>query len=420
MRILVVSLYFPPDMGAPAGRFYDYARQWIRRGHSVTVITGLPHFPAGIIHDEYRGVFYRRETLDGIDVRRCWLLSARRRSLAKALNYGSFLISSILCVLFAPIQYDVVVATSPPPTVGISGVVASWRRRVPLVFDIRDIWPEAIVQSGRLTNPLLIRLFEGTAHFIYRSAARVTAVTEGWVERLREIGVPNEKLAALPNGVDVRAFDSQAEEPLPAALDILDPEACWFTYAGIFNTPQGLEVILEAAALLRDREPVEYHKAQFVFVGEGPTHDVLEERSRELGLDRVVFIPRQPRAAIFGLLRRSFAVIVSLRPRKDTSTVPSKIYESLASSRPVLFSAGGEGAETIRQAGGGVVCSPGDPEPLFSAILDYLKDPDRALSDGASGRRYVEAHYDRSRIADEFAELLEGFECPSANPPKRA
>jgi hypothetical protein len=227
------------------------------------------------------------------------------------------------------------------------------------------------------------------------------------VDRLQELGVPAEKLAMLPNGVDVAAFDEDASGDLPPDFDALDPDAHWFSYAGIFNTPQGLEVILDAARRMKDRRPDLYEKSQFVFVGEGPTREELYAQRERLGLERVVFIPRQPRTAIFALLRRSFAVLVTLRPRKDTSTVPSKIYESLASGRPVLFSAGGEGAETIRRAEGGSVCTPGDPDSLCEAMCRYLDEPALADRDGASGRRMVESHFDRRRIAGEFERLLE-------------
>jgi glycosyltransferase involved in cell wall biosynthesis len=143
----------------------------------------------------------------------------------------------------------------------------------------------------------------------------------------------------------------------------------------------------------------------------------LSAQARELALERVVFVARQPRAAVFALLRRSFAVIVPLRPRKDTSTVPSKLYESMASGRPVLYSAAGEGAEHLRRAGGGVVCTPGDPQALCDAMTHYLRDPEAADRDGVRGRAYVVEHFDRARIAASFAHLLVGTALAGATVP---
>lgn len=407
MKILVVSQFFPPEMGAPAGRFHDFAQNWLAQGHEVSAVTGFPNFPAGVIHEGYRGRLYMKEEVDGVKVHRCWILTTPRR-LSRPLSYASFLLSSTLCVLLARLRYDVVVATIPPPTVGLPGVLAALRKRVPLVLDLRDIWPEAIVQSGRLTNSAIIGIFEGIASFLYRRAARITAVTEGWKKRLVEKGVPAEKLHVISNGVDMSAFDDVPAE-LPAAFDVLDPDARWFTYAGILNRPQGLEFILEAAAVLRDREPELYARSQFVMIGEGPIETELRALREERGLDHVVFVPRQPRDAVYACLQRSFAVLVTLRPRKDTSTVPSKIYECMASGRPVLYQAGGEGASTLRAADGGTVVEPGSASALAAAMAAYLKDPARADAHGAAGRAFVARHYDRRVLARRFSDLLEGL-----------
>ena len=406
MHIVVVTQYFPPDMGAPAGRFFDFARSWLALGHRVTVVTGLPHFPGGVIHEGYRGRFYLRERQGEIDVHRCWTITTKRHFIGRALAYASFLISSVVLLLVARLDYDCVVATSPPPSVGLPGVVAARRRRVPLIFDIRDIWPESPMRSGRLRNPLVIRGFEAVARFLYRTSTAITTVTEGWKRRLVEIGVPAAKIHVLSNGVDLAAFDEQAASELPEAFSALEPGAHWFSYAGILNTPQGLDVILRAAALMRERSPDLYAKSQFVLLGEGPKEDELRALAAELEVDRVVFVPRQARAAVYSLLRRSFAVLVTLRPRKDTSTVPSKLYECMASGRPVLFSSGGEGADALREADGGTVSAAGDPSALCDAMIAYLRNPAEAARQGACGRAYVAARYDRRRIADAFAALL--------------
>lgn len=407
MRILVVTQYFPPDMGAPAGRFFDFAKHWTAQGFEVVVVTGMPHFPGGTIHEGYRSRVFLREERAGAEVHRCWTFTSKRRGFGRGLAYATFLLSSSLYLLFGRLRYDVVIGTSPPPSVGLPALLGAWRRRVPFVLDIRDIWPEAIVQSGRLTNPLLIRVFEGLVRFLYRRATRISAVTEGGRLRLIEMGVPGEKVAVLPNGVDVAAFDRDAAGALPEAFAALEADANWFVYAGILNSPQGLEIILEAAALMRERQPAFYACSQFVIVGEGPREADLRESARKQGLDRVVFVPRQDRSAVFALLRQSYAVLVTLRPRKDISTVPSKLYESMASGRPVLYSAAGEGAATLERAGGGIVCEPGNAEALEAAMTELLRDPEAAKRGGEAARRFVAQHYDRAQIAADFVAVLE-------------
>ncbi len=408
LRILVVSQYFPPDMGAPAGRFRDFAQRWIAQGHEVTVVTGLPHFPGGRIHEAYRrrAPFFSEE-LDGVRVARCWIHTRPGRG-GRPLAYATFLLTACIRVVFdRSLAADVVITTSPPPSVWLPGLLAAWTRRVPMVLDIRDIWPEAIVQSGRLKNPLVAGIFEGGARLLYRLADRISTVTHGWKARLVELGVRADKIEILPNGVDVETFDAEAEGPLPPAFDALDPACAWFTYAGILNTPQGLDIVVDGFARLRDLDADAYARSQLVLVGEGPREQELRDQSARLGLDRVVFVPRQPRAAVYALLRRSFAVLVTLRPRKDTSTVPSKLYECLASGRPVLFQGAGEGAETLRTAGGGTVVTPGDPDAIASAMASYVRDPERADREGARGRSFVIEGFDRSAITSRFADLLE-------------
>ena len=406
MHILVVTQYFPPDMGAPAGRFLDFGRLFVERGHRVTLLTGLPHFPGGVLHEAYRGRWYVQERENGIEVHRTWTRLAGGHFLGRAAAYATFLLSGCALVLWRRFDVDCVVATSPPPTVGLVGWLASRLRGAPLVFDVRDIWPESPAQSGRLKSPLLITAFERLARFLYRSAAAVTTVTAGWKRRLVEIGVAPDKVHVLSNGVDMATYDADARTALPDAFAALDPSAHWFVYAGILGAPQGLDVVLRAAARVRDAAPDLYAKSQFVLLGEGPKEQELRALAAELRLDRVAFVPRQPRAAAFALLARAFAVIVPLRPRKDTSTVPSKLYESFASGRPVLYSAGGEGSETVRAAQAGRVCAPGDPDALADAMLAYLRDPAEASRHGAQGRAFAAAHCDRRAIGRAFEELL--------------
>lgn len=403
----MVTQYFPPDMGAPAGRFLDFGRLWAEAGHRVTVVTGLPHFPGGVLHAAYRGRWYVRERQGAIEVHRGWTRLARGHFLGRATACASFLLSGCaIALLRRSDRVDCVVATSPPPTVGLVGWLASRLHGVPLVLDVRDIWPESPAQSGRLKNPLLIRAFEGLATFLYRSAAAVTTVTDGWKARLVELGVPETKVQVLSNGVDMATYEAEAAAPLPAAFELLDRSAHWFVYAGILGAPQGLDVVLRAAALLRERAPDLYAKSQVVLLGEGPSEPALRSLAAELDLDRVVFVPRQPRAAAFALLARAFAVLVTLRPRKDTSTVPSKLYESFASGRPVIYSAGGEGADTVRRADAGLVSAPGDPGALADAMASALRDPAEANRQGARGRAFAAAHYDRRAIGGAFERLL--------------
>lgn len=403
MHILVVCQFWPPEMGAPAARFYDFGRQWVAKGHRVSVITAFPNFPDGVIPKPYRGEVYNHEVMDGIDVYRTYIFaSPKLTAVSKGLGYLTFLLSASLFILLCRLKYDVVIATSPPPVMGLPGLLAALKRRVPLVFDVRDIWPEALVLSGELRNPLLISLLERIEMMLYRLAGLVSVVTEGKRERLIERGVPAGKLAVLWNGVDLESFDRQSRTRLPPEFDGLDATAKWLVYAGVFNQAQGLDVILRAADQLRRQRPELYASAQFVLIGHGAQREALCRLRDDLGLDRVAFLPIQPRASVYAALRRSFAILVTLRPRKDQHTIPSKIFESFASERPIVLSAAGEVASVLEASGGGRVCQPGDAEDLCATLAGLLEDPQAADEIGHCGRDYVAEHFDRRRIAAEF------------------
>jgi len=407
MRVLVVSPYFSPEMGAPAARFHDFGRLLVERGHRVSVVTGFPHFPSMRIAEDYRGRVKQREWIDGIEVLRGWVFaSPRRPALSKSLGYASFAASASLWGMLGGIDADVVIATSPPPTVAVPGYLISRFLRAPLLFDVRDIWPEAIVESGRVDRGPLVRSLESLERFIYRASTAVTVVTEGKRERLLEKGVPEEKLAVIPNGVELGRF--QEDTPVDEILRSAGVERDRFLvlYAGIFGPSQGLDVLFDAAIALRDKDPELAAKVQFVLVGAGVEKERLEQRRRQEGLEEaIVFVPEQPKAHIPSLLRAADAIAVTLRARKDTHTVPSKIYESIASGRPVLVSANGAPGEILEESGGGLASAAGDAETLAGHIERLRLDPGLAASLGEAGARYAR-HFDRRRLVERFEQVL--------------
>ncbi|MFW6106977.1 MAG: glycosyltransferase family 4 protein, partial [bacterium] len=264
MRILVISQFFPPEMGAPAARFSDFGRLWVAAGHQVVVVTAFPNWPSGVVPPAYRGKLYQRETLDGMDVHRGYIYaSARKNIITKSFGYISFVLSSSLILLLCRLRYDVVIGTSPPPLVGIPALLASALRRVPMVFDLRDLWPDSPAQIGMVKSRLLIRFLERFVMFIYRRASLITVVTKGKKGILTRDGVRSEKISVVTNGVDLGLRDTQARQPPPGDLDARLRTSQCFTYAGVLNTGQGLEIVFEAAAKLKDQAPEFYGRAAY-------------------------------------------------------------------------------------------------------------------------------------------------------------
>ena len=405
LDVLVVSQFFTPEMGAPAARFHDFGRMLLARGHRMTVLTGFPNSPSGVVPEAYRRRLVQSEEIDGIRVLRSWLFTSPRLSAAtKSLGFGSFAVSASLRALLSRLRADVVIATSPPPTVGIPGWLASRRLGAPLVFDVRDIWPEAIAASGRLQSGALVRFLERIERGVYAASAAVTVVTEGKRERLIEKGVPATKVEVISNGVDLSRFDRL--DPEGAALlerHGVDHSRFVVLYAGVFNPPQGLDVLLDLPGRL---PPALRARVQVVLVGNGAERARLQARVASEGLaDAVRFLPEQLRERIPGLLQAASAVAVTLRPRLDTHTVPSKIYEALASGRPVLLSADGAPAEIVRESGGGLVSPAADADALAAHVAQLALAPGTCAELGQRARRYAERH-DRRIHADHLEDLL--------------
>ncbi len=413
LDIVVVSQFFTPEMGAPAARFHDFGRLLVRRGHRVRIITGFPNSPSGVVPEAYRGRRSQREWIDGIEVLRSWLYtSARLSKTTKTLGFVSFAATASLRGLAGDLSADVVIATSPPPSVGIPGMLIARRLHAPLVFDVRDIWPEAIALSGRLKNPALISLLEAVERKLYAASAAVSVVTEGKRERLIEKGVAEEKIAVIPNGVDLSRFDANSgSDPARGGRAILRQygvadDRFVVLYAGVFNPPQGLDILLDAAKKLESYGATGAKRVQFALIGHGSERERLERRAADEELSSSVrFLPEQSRENIPALLCAADAIAVTLRRRRDSHTVPSKLYEAMASGRPVLVSADGAPREILADAKAGLDSAAEDVDALVASIAKLRDDDSAAAEMGGRGREYA-ARFDRRELVVQLEELL--------------
>ncbi len=208
MRILYLSQYFPPEIGATQTRAYEMATGLIRAGHQVTMLTEAPNHPAGIIHPAYRGRFWVRENLNDIDVIRVWVKTSPVKTFRNRMAfYLSYMFNAILAGLFlAQGRYDVIYATSPPLFVGIAGVILSFLRRTPLVFEVRDLWPESAVALGELENPRAIKLATQLEQACYRQARAIVLTTQEMKDHLAHRGIPQEKMYIIRNGANPELF----------------------------------------------------------------------------------------------------------------------------------------------------------------------------------------------------------------------
>ena len=403
MRIAFLSHYFPPEVGAPSARVSELAAAWARH-HTVTVLTGFPNHPTGLIPAEYRGRWFAEERRDGYRVLRSWLYATPNEGVARrTLNHVSFMVSGFLTGAVKLERPDVIVATSPT----FFCVFAAWalgvRFRAPFVFEVRDLWPEIFVQLGVLKNRQLIRLLEAAELWLYRRAARVVTVTRGFAENIAARGIAAEKIVVIPNGADLERFrPGPRSETVRAALGAGDADFL-VLYIGAHGISHALERVLEVAEKLRARPGI-----RFALVGDGARKAVLVRLAEEKGLANVMFLPSQPRESVPDFYRSADLCLVPLRNVPLFSTfIPSKMFEIMGCGRPILGAVRGEAAEILRESGGAVVVNPEDTEAMSRSIERLAADPAARAEMGRQGRLYVGQHFDRAVLADRYRVCLE-------------
>ncbi len=400
LRVIFLTHYFPPEVGAPQSRLFELAGRLVASGHTVTVVTGFPNYPTGVVPAEYRGRRFMEERLDGVRVLRTPVYATPNKGFVRRiLNHLSFAFSSLFAARRAG-PADVIFVESPPLFIGLAALAYTRLKRAPFIFNVSDIWPQSAVELGALRNRLAIRLSEMLELHVYGRAKRVSVVTPGMVERLVARGVPRLKLFLLTNGVDTTLFrPAEPDLDLAARLGLLGHKV--FLYAGTHGMAQGLDVILDAAKKTNDPDVL------YVLAGEGAEKERLVAKAKAQGIMNVKFVANQPKSAMPALLNLAYATIIPLK-RLDLfkSALPSKMFEAMAAGKPIIASLWGEAADLVEASGGGIVVEPEDSDALCEAIEKLANDATLARRLGESGRAYVMEHFERADIAARFADLL--------------
>lgn len=419
MKILYLSQYFPPEMGAPAARADELSRHWARMGHDVTVLTGFPNHPTGVVPEEWRarlrGLVYK-ETIDAgfartgtspsdIHVVRTWLWPLpNRKAHERIRNYASFFLSSAITGLGLE-KPDVVIATSPQLLVALSGWWLAWWKRVPFVFEVRDLWPESLAAVGAGgEGTLLHRTLGAIAGFLYRRANHIVVVTPAFKDHLiHHWHVPKAKISIVENGVETDLFRAD-----PAACDIrkelLLENHFLICYIGTMGMAHGLETLIAAAERLQTALPA----ASFLLIGEGSEKQRIAELAATRGLTNLRFLEQQPREHIPAYISAADLCLVMLKKTDLFKTVvPTKLLEYMACERPVIVAVDGQARQIVEAAKAGVFVEPEDSDALVQAILTLAADPERRKSMGSQGREYIVSRLSRERTAQDYVTVLE-------------
>src|SRR5215469_14989960 len=395
-------------MGAPSARAVELARHWVKEGHRVTVLTGFPNHPTGVVPPEWRPrlrrLFYR-ETVHGIDVVRTWLIPLpNRKAHERMLNYSSFCVSAAMrgTTIDRP---DVVIATSPQLLVGLSGWWIARLKRVPFIFEVRDLWPESLGAVGvGKDGSILHRSLAAIATFLYKKSSHIVVVTPAFKEHLiREWLIPADRISIVENGVETDLF--APGDPERALRRKLHLEGKFVVcYVGTMGMAHGLDTLIDAASRLQTANP----RVALMLVGEGADKERIKALAHSRGLTNICFIDQQPREHIPAYLRSSDVCLVLLKKTELFKTViPTKMLEFMSCARPVILGGQGQARDKLDRAQAGIAVEPGNSQALTDAVLHLRADRKLRETLGQNGRRHIVDRYSRQRTAAAYIAVLD-------------
>jgi glycosyltransferase involved in cell wall biosynthesis len=408
MKILYVSQHYPPEMGALAGRAAELSRHWALLGHRASALTAFPNHPTGVVIPEYRNKFKRlfyREQMDGVDVVRTWLLPyPNRRPIERVLNYGSFCLSASVRGAFLE-RPDVVIGTSPPLPIAIAGYNVARMKRVPFIFEVRDLWPESLEGVGLgAEHSRIYKVVAAIVRFLYKHSDRIVVVTPAFKDYLNSAwGVPMEKMSIVVNGVETERFAPSPRDP-EILREFGVPEGKFVaSYIGTMGMAHGLETVLEVAQLLQQTSP----EIVLLLVGEGGNREGLVRIARERQLTNVLFIGQQPRERIPAIVNSSDVCLALLKNQEVFKTViPTKMLEFMSCGRPVVLGVGGQAEKILREATAGISVQAENAAAIAEAIRAMSANRDLREGFGRNGRAYILARMSREQTARQYLDVL--------------
>lgn len=400
MRVVILTQHYRPE---PWPKAHELAEGLRSRGHAVTVITGFPNYPLGRLYPGYRVRPWSLEDIEGVEVVRLALYP--NHSLSSALRILNYLSFAAMAAVAGPVfcrKADAMFVFHPPLSIGVSAASIGAVRRLPYVYAVADLWPEAIVSSGMVRSRWIVRLLERAERFVYRSATVVAPVTEMMRDHLISDGVPQDNLTVIHDWADERTY--YPVPPQPAVADRYGLAGRFnVVFGGQLGLLQKLGTIIDAAQLLRHQQQI-----QFVIVGDGIDRDRLVQEAASKGLDNVRFIPRVPPAEIREIYALAGALLVHLSADPIFRvSVPAKVYSYMACGRPILAAAEGATADLVRRIGAGLVCRPEDPQDLAHTTVEFTRLPESMRQE--MSRRVREtflSHYSRAVGLDRCEMLL--------------
>lgn len=408
MRILLIHQYFLSADDAGGSRWNQMAKFWAAQGHEITVLAGTVHYATGLKAKEYRGKLVVTERVGpGIKVKRCHVSSRYNKSfMGRLWAYFSFTLTSLLAGIVER-RPDVLICTSPPLTVGLTGAILRvlWRR--PMVFEVRDLWPETAIETGVLKNPLLIKLSFWLERLSYRHANWINVLTPAFKESLVQTkGIDPERISVITNAADLDTFQPGAKDNRVRRQFNLGDKFV-VTYVGAHGVANHLIQLLEAARILQ-----EWSQVHFLLIGDGMQKPMLKKKAAEWGLANVTFVDSVPKHEIVDYVAASDVCTAVLKRLDVFKTVyPNKVFDYMSAARPVILAIDGVARELVEKAGAGVFVPPEDPVAFAQAVRELKDNPAACEEFGRSGLGYVQEHFSRERLAARYMDILKEQVC---------
>ena len=404
MHVLFLTDNFPPEVNAPASRTFEHCREWVKeRDCEVTVITCAPNFPRGRVFEGYKNKLFQVECVEGIRVVRVWsFITSNEGTFKRILDYLSFMVMATIASCFVR-KVDIIVATSPQFFTAFAGYIVSVVKRVPWVFELRDIWPESIKAVGAMEESVFIRFLERLELFLYRKASRIISVTNAFRDSLGERGIETQKIEVITNGVDATCFS-----PLPKDQDLLAKLGLGGRfvagYIGTHGLAHGLDTILDAAHAEQRWRPDS--RIQFLLLGDGAEKARLKVRATELDLSNVTFVDSVSKAEVV----RYWSILdVSIVHLKKTplfeSVIPSKIFECMGMGIPIAHGVSGESAAIIEACRAGMTFEPESSGGLLE-VLHRLASEQELRDEMSQCGQESAKFFDRRALAKRMLEVL--------------
>ena len=393
MKILIYHQYFISRDGAGGTRTYENGKALIEAGHSVTVVCGSGH--SGLVSDYKNGV--RSGSVDGIQVIQFDTKYSNYQSMPRrALSFLSFILRS--SHLIFTLDYDLIFATSTPLTIGIPGILAKILRRKCFVFEVRDLWPELPKAMGIITNPIALGGLSMLEYLIYHSADRMIGLSGGMVEGIVRRGISGDKVALLPNGCDLRLFDTSG---VVLKENLFDADDFVVIFAGAHGIANGLHNIINTAAYLQDLGEIQI---KFLFIGHGNCKQGLIADVESKDLKNCTFLPPMPKHEVGNYFMIADVGLQALKniPEFYNGTSPNKLYDYMAAGLPIIINYPGEAAQVITTNNLGIAVSPDNPAALGDALILLKNNPSMVIEMGLASRRVAVEKFDRKKISQSW------------------